>query len=68
LPLALALPGLGLLYAGAAQADGATLKVRDKVPDPENVFFDVTFPGKPPIRLAGHFWYNAILRATAMSA
>ena len=34
-------------------------KVRDKVADPENVFFDVTFPGKPPIRLAGHFWYNA---------
>jgi predicted acyl esterase len=23
------------------------------------VFFDVTFPGKPRIRLAGHFWYNA---------
>jgi predicted acyl esterase len=35
------------------------LKVRDKVPDPENVFFEVNFPDKPPIRLAGHFWYNA---------
>ena len=57
MPLALALPGLGL--ADTAYADGATLKVRDKVPDPENVFFDVTFPGKPRIRLAGHFWYNA---------
>lgn len=35
------------------------LKVRDKVPDPENVFFEATLPGKAPIRLAGHFWYNA---------
>ncbi|MGH6750477.1 MAG: CocE/NonD family hydrolase, partial [Methyloceanibacter sp.] len=33
--------------------------MRDKVPDPENAFFEVTFPDKEPIRLAGHFWYNA---------
>lgn len=35
------------------------LAVRDKVPDPKDIFFSVQYPGKPPIRLAGHFWYNA---------
>ncbi len=59
MPLALAWPGLGLPFPLAAKADGAVLKVRDKVPDPENAFFEVTLPGKEPIRLAGHFWYNA---------
>jgi hypothetical protein len=29
------------------------LKVRDKVPDP--VFFEVTYTGKAPLKLAGHF-------------
>ena len=58
-PLALALPGLGLLPRNACADEREFLKVRDKVPDPENVFFEVNFPDKPPIRLAGHFWYNA---------
>jgi hypothetical protein len=58
-PIALALPGLGLLPRDANAEEQHFLKVRDKVPDPENVFFDVTLPGKAPIRLAGHFWYNA---------
>jgi predicted acyl esterase len=35
------------------------LAVRDKVPDPKDIFFSVQYPGKAPIRLAGHFWYNA---------
>ncbi|HMK40442.1 MAG TPA: CocE/NonD family hydrolase [Methyloceanibacter sp.] len=58
-PLALALPSLGPFTEGANAEEHAFLKVRDKVPDPENVFFEVTFPNKAPIRLAGHFWYNA---------
>jgi hypothetical protein len=29
------------------------------VRDPKDIFFSVQYPGKPPIRLAGHFWYNA---------
>jgi predicted acyl esterase len=33
--------------------------VRDKVPDPENVFFEVEYPDQPSIKLAGHFWFNA---------
>jgi pimeloyl-ACP methyl ester carboxylesterase len=29
------------------------------VPDPKDIFFSVQYPGKAPIRFAGHFWYNA---------
>jgi len=53
------LPSLGPFAEAAEAEEHAFLKVRDKVPDPENVFFEVTFPNKAPIRLAGHFWYNA---------
>lgn len=63
LPLGLALPGFG--YAVADDAGEHTqrfLSVRDKVGDPENVFFEVSYPGKPPIRLAGHFWFNGEAR------
>jgi hypothetical protein len=45
-PLALALPGLGLLPHEGAAEEHAFLKVRDKVPDPENVFFEVHTPAK----------------------
>jgi uncharacterized protein len=58
-PLALALPGLRLLPHAEAAEEHPFLKVRDKVPDPENVFFEVQYPGKTPIKLAGHFWFNA---------
>jgi predicted acyl esterase len=34
------------------------LTTRDKVPDPKDVFFTVEYPGKSPIKLAGHYWYN----------
>ena len=53
------MPCLGPFTEAAEAEEHAFLKVRDKVPDPENVFFEVTFPNKAPIRLAGHFWYNA---------
>lgn len=53
--LYLTLPGVAL-----GDADGGEehrfLKVRDQVGDPENVFFEVQYSGKTPIRLAGHFW------------
>jgi hypothetical protein len=45
-PLALALPGLSLLPNEGIASDAPFLKVRDKVPDPENVFFEVQYPGK----------------------
>jgi predicted acyl esterase len=57
-PLALVLPALSLLPHDGAAAEHF-LKVRDKVPDPENVFFEVQYPGKAPLKLAGHFWFNA---------
>src|SRR5581483_12159159 len=59
LPFALALPAFGLGPSAAGAEEQHFLTVRDKVPDPENLFFEVTLPGKAPIRLAGHFWYNA---------
>lgn len=31
---------------------------KDKVPDPLNIEFSVQYPGKDPIKLAAHFWYN----------
>ncbi len=34
------------------------LFTRDKVPDPKDVFFTVQYPGKSPLKLAGHYWYN----------
>jgi predicted acyl esterase len=55
LSLYLTLPGLALAESGEAHR---FLKVRDKVPDPENVFFEVQYPGKAPIKLAGHVWFN----------
>jgi uncharacterized protein len=59
LPLALAIPGLALRPSEVAGEEHAYLKVRDKVPDPENVFFEVQYAGNAPIKLAGHFWFNA---------
>ncbi len=38
------------------------LQVRDQVGDPENVFFEVQYPGKAPLKLAGHVWFNAEAR------
>ena len=58
LSLYLSLPGLALAESGGAE-EHRFLKVRDKVPDPENIFFEVQYPGKAPLRLAGHFWFNA---------
>jgi uncharacterized protein len=58
-PLALALPGLDLIPETVRAANAVFLKVRDKVPDPENLFFEVTYPGRAPIKPAGHFWFNA---------
>ncbi len=31
---------------------------RDKVPDPRRITFSVQYPGKAPIKLKGHYWYN----------
>jgi hypothetical protein len=56
--LGLVLPNF-LLFAPPVAADEVHyLAVRDKVPDPKDIFFSVQYPGKVPIRLAGHFWYN----------
>jgi uncharacterized protein len=30
-----------------------------EVPYPKNISFTVTYPGKPPVVLAGHYWYSA---------
>ncbi len=57
-----ALPDLNGLVQESAAAEGALLEVRDKVPDPENIFFSVSYSGKATIRLAGHFWFNAATR------
>ena len=62
LPLSLALPGCAVVRRDPppALASGSHyLHTRDKVPDPTNLFFSVQYPGKPPIRLAAHYWYNA---------
>jgi hypothetical protein len=58
-PLGLALPHSRLFAPSALGDEVHHLAVRDKVPDPKDIFFSVQYPGKPPIRLAGHFWYNA---------
>ncbi|MGB3037505.1 MAG: CocE/NonD family hydrolase, partial [Methyloceanibacter sp.] len=58
-PLGLALPHFPLFAPLALGDEVHYLAVRDKVPDPKDIFFSVQYPGKPPIRLAGHFWYNA---------
>ena len=58
LPIVLSLPELGLWPADGVAADHY-LKVREQVPDPTNLEFTVEYPGKPPIRLAAHYWYNA---------
>ena len=38
---------------------GSCLYTKDKVPDPVDIFFNVQYPGKAPVRLAAHYWYNA---------
>jgi len=44
---------------GAASSGQAScLYTKDKVPDPQEIAFTVQYPGKDPVRLAGHFWYN----------
>ena len=58
-PLGLALPHFPFFAPSALGDEVHYLAVRDKVPDPKDIFFSVQYPGKPPIRLAGHFWYNA---------
>lgn len=58
-PLGLSLPNFPLLASSARAGETHYLAVRDKVPDPKDIFFSVQYPGKPPLRLAGHFWYNA---------
>src|SRR5262245_43330794 len=64
LPLSLVLPGCTDRHREPALTGHAShsLPARDRVPDPENVFFSVQLPGKTPIRLAGHFWFNAEAR------
>jgi putative CocE/NonD family hydrolase len=45
---------------GTARAgDAPVLKLRDTVPDPQDLFFEVRYPGKAPVRLAGHYWFSA---------
>ncbi|HOV85510.1 MAG TPA: CocE/NonD family hydrolase [Syntrophobacteraceae bacterium] len=44
---------------GACCNDSKCFPTRDKVPDPENLSFWVRYPGKDPVRLEGHYWYNA---------
>jgi hypothetical protein len=55
--------GLALSSYGSAAAEAAEktryLAPTGKVPDPENIVFSVQYPGRNPIQLVGHFWYNA---------
>lgn len=69
LPLLRALlPGLGLSAGLAVPLSGSAAsfafpRVRDKVGDPENIFFKVQFADKAPLRLAAHYWFNADTKA-----
>lgn len=54
-PFGFALPNLPFFNPTALAAETHYFAVRDKVPDPKDIFFSVQYPGKPPIRLAGHF-------------
>lgn len=42
----------------ASAARSSCLHAKDKVPDPQNVSFTVQYPGKEPVQLEGHFWFN----------
>lgn len=37
---------------------GDAFPTKTKVPNPKQITFRVQYPGKDPIELAGHFWYN----------
>jgi predicted acyl esterase len=65
MPIALALSGCGSdaeeesSVQEESAAEPSHLYTKDKVPDPENTVFSVQYPGKDPIELVGHYWYNA---------
>jgi hypothetical protein len=60
--LYLALPDVALGDAEGGDEEHRFVKVRDNVPDPENVCFEVQYPGKAPLKLAGHVWFNTDAR------
>ncbi|MBK8047530.1 MAG: twin-arginine translocation signal domain-containing protein [Anaerolineales bacterium] len=59
--LMLALAGCGIrpITAPPGAIDLNRILTRTRVPDPKNIEFTVTAPGKAPLRLVGHFWYDA---------
>lgn len=50
--------GLAPLTTEISSPAEAFFFTRDKVPDPEDVFFTVQYPDKSPIQLASHYWRN----------
>lgn len=42
----------------ASSGKSSCLHTKGQVPDPQGIAFTVQYPGKGPIRLEGHFWYN----------
>jgi len=65
-PMALAVSGSGgrpSRIAAASCNASPYDRVRASVPDPQPVTFSVQYPGKAPIKLAGHFWSNPALLA-----
>jgi predicted acyl esterase len=64
LPLTLGIGGCDPHRRRATSPAGAPLRLDTKaaVPAPENVFFTVQPPGRSPIRLAAHYWFDADAR------
>ena len=56
IPLGVALPQFPLFAPSEVADEVHYLNAQDKGPYPKDIFFSVQYPGKPPIRLAGHFW------------
>lgn len=44
--------------AGASENKSKCISTVDKVPPPARIEFNVCYPGKTPVTLRGHFWYN----------
>jgi uncharacterized protein len=42
----------------ACALEGGAFPTKSKVPNPKQISFRVQYPGKDPIELKGHFWYN----------
>src|SRR5512145_2960910 len=57
--LALLMPACSGSTLPPAVTDKNQVLTRTTVPDPARIGFTVQLPGKDPLRLRGHFWYDA---------